>query len=77
MASPQIEKEPAIATVGLNKFFLCVYCNKKTFSGQLAFRTNFSYTNIIAHSLLSTKKCGMSVFQHIGFSTKDCGQTPY
>ena len=57
MASPQIEKEPAIATVGLNKFFLCVYCNKKTFSGQLAFRTNFSYTNIIAQSLLSAKDC--------------------
>lgn len=76
MASPQIEKEPAIATVGLNKFFLCVYCNKKTFSGQLAFRTDFSYTNIIAHSLLSAKECDMSVFQHMRFSTRDCGQTP-
>lgn len=27
--SSQIEKEPAIATVGLNKFFLHIYCNKK------------------------------------------------
>ena len=63
MASPQIEKEPAIATVGLNKFFLYIYCNKKTFSGQLAFRTNFSYRNIVAYFWLSTKDCDMSVFQ--------------
>lgn len=58
MASPLKQKKNLpMPQLCLNKFFLHIYCKKKTFSGQLAFRTNFSYTNIIAQSLLSAKDC--------------------
>lgn len=60
MASPQIEKEPAIATIVPEQVLF--FAAEKNVLQPLAFRTNFSYTNIIAYFRLSTKDCDQAPY---------------